>query len=345
MGEENFLVSKVTTTKRPQPDANLNTSIGIQLKDECSSFASIEIPETIYTPIPPRINQSYPTKFTAEALGPRPDEYNAIRPAENKDNIIDKTLGNFDEGVMDLLKDPTFLAMVAASYWASHYDKPGKEFDFPAFGFEKQFVNAIGKKDRSSLGAINPGYYPAIFITGQFVGAIVADILGTNVSAGYYRDIGAMLTAMAVVGGGTQFIKNHFSRTRPDGSDNSSFISGHSSIAAGTSVLLIKQAFNLINSLNTDDNGKIAGLSKTQWKSLVVGVFGGWALYVGTSRMLDKKHYPLDVASGLAFGATLAWWASGKLGFNLKMKNKNMSLRPYYNPFDNRIGMNFSLGF
>ncbi len=92
------------------------------------------------------------------------------------------------------------------------------------------------------------------------------------------------------------------SRQRPDGSDNKSFVSGHTSVTFTAGAYLQRE---------TDD-------ALTNWDALAdepllrstlrigsAAILYGWSGYVGYSRMRDNKHYLTDVIVGALLGAVI----------------------------------------
>lgn len=88
-----------------------------------------------------------------------------------------------------------------------------------------------------------------------------------------------------------QVLKSSVQRTRPDGSDNRSFPSGH---AAAT--------FALAAVLERHLGARLA------WPTLAI------ATYVGTSRLHDNVHFLSDVVFGAAIGTAAGWTVVGRHG-------------------------------
>jgi membrane-associated phospholipid phosphatase len=95
------------------------------------------------------------------------------------------------------------------------------------------------------------------------------------------RVFDAQLTTVAV----TCLLKGVIHETRPDGSDEKSFPSGHTSMAFATAASLAE----------TD--------KKHKW------IYYGLAGLVGWSRVDQDKHYWTDVAAGAAIGYTCGKWS------------------------------------
>ncbi len=100
------------------------------------------------------------------------------------------------------------------------------------------------------------------------------------------------LSTLALERGTVAGLKSLTSRTRPDGSDDASFPSGHTSMATATATMAVS---------NLDYVDAPAWLLRTSQIGLY-GIAGatGWA------RVEAEKHYPSDVLAGYAIGAFIA---------------------------------------
>jgi membrane-associated phospholipid phosphatase len=105
---------------------------------------------------------------------------------------------------------------------------------------------------------------------------------------GKMKGLGVGLSALAATAATTETLKRLTNRTRPDGSDQESFPSGHSSIAAASASLAAKNTENL----------NVPGWGKNFLKAgfFTLSVATGWA------RVEAEKHYPSDVLFGMALG-------------------------------------------
>lgn len=102
------------------------------------------------------------------------------------------------------------------------------------------------------------------------------------------KGVGVEASALLLTGGTTELLKNITNRTRPDGSDQKSFPSGHTSVSAANSMLAYRNAEIL----------QLPEWSRTAIKSGCVALpyATGWA------RIEANKHYPSDVFFGAALG-------------------------------------------
>jgi membrane-associated phospholipid phosphatase len=96
------------------------------------------------------------------------------------------------------------------------------------------------------------------------------------------------VSAVLLTDGATELLKNATTRTRPDGSDDESFPSGHTSSAS---------AFTTLANCNLQS----LSLSNTNRTLLRIG-FTTLAAATGWARMEAGRHYPSDVLVGYALG-------------------------------------------
>jgi membrane-associated phospholipid phosphatase len=96
------------------------------------------------------------------------------------------------------------------------------------------------------------------------------------------------LTAVLLTDGTTELLKKATDRTRPDGSDDESFPSGHTSSASAFKTLANRNLQSL-------------SLCKTNRTLLRIG-FTTLAAGTGWARVEAGRHYPSDVLVGYALG-------------------------------------------
>jgi hypothetical protein len=96
------------------------------------------------------------------------------------------------------------------------------------------------------------------------------------------------VTALLLTDGATELLKEATDRTRPDGSDNESFPSGHTSSASAFAALANRNLQSL-------------SLSKTNRTLLRIG-FTTLAAATGWARVEAGRHFPSDVLVGYALG-------------------------------------------
>jgi membrane-associated phospholipid phosphatase len=96
------------------------------------------------------------------------------------------------------------------------------------------------------------------------------------------------LVASEVTGGGTSLLKRAAGRTRPDGSNDVSFPSGHASSSAAFTTLARR-------------NLEFIPMSQGSRLAADIGI-SGLSVGTGWARVEAKKHYPSDVLAGYALG-------------------------------------------
>jgi len=106
------------------------------------------------------------------------------------------------------------------------------------------------------------------------------------------KGIAVGAAASLLTGGITSAVKNWSDRTRPDGSDNDSFPSGHSSSAAAYATLAARN----VQSIDMGPNLR---------KTMEIG-FGVIAAGTAWARVESGVHYPSDVLAGMALGHFVA---------------------------------------
>jgi len=106
------------------------------------------------------------------------------------------------------------------------------------------------------------------------------------------KGIAVGAAASLLTGGITSAVKNWSDRTRPDGSDNDSFPSGHSSSAAAYATLAARN----VQSIDMGPNLR---------KTMEIG-FGVIAAGTAWARVEGGVHYPSDVLAGMALGHFVA---------------------------------------
>lgn len=156
-------------------------------------------------------------------------------------------------------------------------------------------------------GALDHTFDPGAAIGGtlfQVGGAAASFAIGKATKNPELESVGRdLIRAQIVTQGLTQAIKYAVGRTRPDGSSQTSFPSGHSSTTFATATVLQRHY---------------------GWK---VGVPAyAVAGYVATSRLAENKHYLSDVLFGAALGIV------GGRTVTLDIKGSKFALSPMFVP-------------
>jgi len=175
------------------------------------------------------------------------------------------------------------------------------------FELDEEVTEHLARTDgKYSLGSLNPVYFPLAAGTARLAGMIVLDAVSSvDYSPASYSRLIQFHKALFYTHILTSFTKRNFPRTRPDGSNNRSFFSGHTSAAFATSTFLYLEAGDFIDHLE-HKNGNLPVMSARAWKLFSFGILHGWAGYVGYSRIRDRKHYLSDVIIGAAAGSLIS---------------------------------------
>ena len=101
----------------------------------------------------------------------------------------------------------------------------------------------------------------------------------------------------------TEYVKSVVKRTRPDGEDNRSFFSGHTSTTFAAATYLWKELDDFYDDWDVTKNDNSL---KNVFEISTFSVLYGWAGFVGYSRIRDNKHYLSDVIIGAAVGTLIS---------------------------------------
>ena len=198
-------------------------------------------------------------------------------------------------GVTEWYDAPLFVAFLARNYYKA--DNPStKIVSIPASAFERRIAGSIGQSGQESLGSMDAWLLPGIVLGGRVLWAVGNNLAGDESMSGEYARTWTFARALMYNYLATELVKNVVSRPRPDGADNKSFFSGHTSSAFATSSYLYREIDDMLDRSISD------ATTRDALKALSFGVLYGWAGYVGYSRMQDNKHYLGDVLLGAAVG-------------------------------------------
>jgi membrane-associated phospholipid phosphatase len=122
------------------------------------------------------------------------------------------------------------------------------------------------------------------------------------------------VTAVLLTDGTTELLKNATDRKRPDGSDDESFPSGHTSSASAFTTLANRNLQSL-------------SLSKTNRTLLRIG-FTTLAAGTGWARVEAGRHYLSDVLVGYALGHFISSFFNDAFLAWSRMRHPDLALRP-----------------
>ena len=125
---------------------------------------------------------------------------------------------------------------------------------------------------------------------------LVVAALGTPVAKGDWSGLAEAAGSMALAGGTTFVLKQAVDERRPDGSDNNSFPSGHTSISFAAAATLE---------------------NRYGWE--VGAPAFAVASFVGVARVEARKHYWYDVVAGAALGTASGFLLTDKLDDHVRL--------------------------
>jgi membrane-associated phospholipid phosphatase len=202
-----------------------------------------------------------PQQFQAEALKFKAPEEARKRDALSFSQVMKDTLGDFKR----LPKDST-LPIIAL----------GATFAASAMTYDRNVSSSFDATQSS-------GFKPGAVLGGaevQFGASVATYSIGRLTGNSRVAQVGAhLLRAQIVSQTVTHSIKAVVKRTRPDGSTQNSFPSGHTSVSFASATVLQREF---------------------GWK---IGIPAyAVATYIGVSRVEGKRHYASDVLFGAAIG-------------------------------------------
>ncbi len=181
----------------------------------------------------------------------------------------------------------------------------GDKIMFCPYDIERSLSDEIGDPGRFSIGSIDKDLFPNTYFFGKLITTSALDLF-TNVDVGpeSYQRIFLFQKSLFYTYTITELVKNLVNRTRPDGSDNRSFFSGHTSTTFAAATFIYKELIDVFDEwhVTRDDKGM-----KFLFKTVSFSALYGWAGYVGYSRIRDKKHYLSDVLVGAAAGTIISY--------------------------------------
>jgi membrane-associated phospholipid phosphatase len=177
-----------------------------------------------------------------------------------------------------------------------------KPIKLPPTAFDKSFQPHVGVRSwQTVIGHVDEAG-AAAFLGSRLLVNLGADLLGGNVtSQDYYRTFW-FYKSIVYTYSLALLTKNVVSRMRPDGSDNESFFSGHTSTAFCTASYIsleLNDWYDRWEFTKTND-----ALRLTLKIGSDISLYAG-ATYVAYARMHDEKHYLSDVAVGAVVGTVV----------------------------------------
>ncbi len=196
---------------------------------------------------------------------------------------------------------PIFLAYIVNRYdIVSPVSKP---FAIESSGAEQALARSLAVSGSSSAGSLEPFTIPHIIIGARLAHSIGSELFVDDADArGELRNTLGLYKTLVYTQVATQTIKNLVHRVRPDGSDDKSFFSGHTSISFAAAAFLQREADDALKNWEALED---TPLLRNALRIGSATVLYGWSGYVGYSRMRDNKHFLSDVAVGALIGAVI----------------------------------------
>lgn len=220
---------------------------------------------------------------------------------------VEKTAGNITKGLIDSYS--WYDIPVAGAYFYRNIVNPrniGDKIIFAPMGIEQSLASRYGHDDNNSLGSIDKNIIPNYIIYTRLAANVSLNLFtDADITSQSYQKIFLFKKSLLYTYVLTEYVKNLIKRTRPDGTDNRSFFSGHTSTTFAAATFLYKELHDAYEEWEVTKNNKVVG---TLLESISFGTLYGWAGYVGYSRIRDKKHYISDVVVGAAVGTAISYF-------------------------------------
>jgi membrane-associated phospholipid phosphatase len=245
---------------------------------------------------------------------------------------LERTKNHFIQGLSESLE--WYDIPVAGAFLTRRLFIPEDDdrLSISALPFESNLQLKVGKNGRISVGSMDKNTLPYAIIISRTVFNLGNDIFTEEGSSSEsYKHTVLFGKALIYTFKLTEFIKNFTYKERPDKSDSRSFFSGHSSTTFTAASFLYRELDDFFDEWSaTSDNDFL----RTSFKTASFSILYGWAGYVAYSRMLDNKHYVIDVLIGAATGTIIAnliytgYFSNEekKYDFGLSIQNQTPSL-------------------
>ncbi len=198
----------------------------------------------------------------------------------------------------------------------------GKPIKFPPTEFDKSFQPHVGVHGPQTIVGRVDEEGAAAFLVSRLLVNLGADLLGGNVTSEDYHRTFWFYKSIVYTYSLNLLAKNIVYRMRPNGSDNQSFFSGHSSTAFCTASYISLELgdwYDRWEFTKTND-----ALRLTLKIGSDISLYAG-ATYVAYARMHDEKHYFSDVAVGAVVGTVVGTLMYRWHGKNESHTNEGLS--------------------
>ncbi len=203
--------------------------------------------------------------------------------------------------------------------------------------FDREFASEIGINGRSTFGSIDKDLIPmTVFFSRLSVNLAMGFFTNEGTDSENFKKTFLFHKSLVYTYTLTEYVKNLVKRERPDGSDNRSFFSGHTSTTFAAATYLFLELNGLYNKWDFTRNDE---LLRPVMKASTFGLLYGWAGYVGYSRLRDNKHYLSDVLIGAAAGTLISYLVYSS--FNENSLLDNIGLEKH----NNSLALSFQIKF
>jgi membrane-associated phospholipid phosphatase len=232
---------------------------------------------------------------------------NYSQSIESNSSTLETSINNLSEG---FLSSVNWIDIpIGAAYLGRNFINPNTIGDKIIFGpsrYENDYSMLVGKDNSYTIGSMDKDIIPNIIFYGRLTFLFLSDTFSENdISSDSYKELFLFKKSLIYTFTITEIVKNLVKRKRPDGSNDRSFFSGHTSTAFAASTYLALELNSFYNDWSLTRNNNPLRIS---FKIASFSVLYGWAGYVGYSRIKDKKHYLSDVLVGAAAGSLISYF-------------------------------------
>ena len=219
---------------------------------------------------------------------------------------ISRSIDNISEGFLSSISVVDI--PIGLAYVGRNLINPSTIGDRIIFGpsnHEMEFSEDFGSSKSYSLGSMDKDIIPNFIFYGRLASTFLFDsFTNSNIDSKSYQNIFLFKKSLIYTYVATEVVKNLIKRERPDGSDNRSFFSGHTSTTFAASTFLALEFNTFYNNWDLTEKDKPL---RVAFKVVTFSTLYGWAGYVGYSRLKDKKHFLSDVLVGAAAGSLISY--------------------------------------
>lgn len=228
--------------------------------------------------------------------------------SNERSNDLSSTVSHIGKGLSSAVE--WYDVPIAAAYLlrnSIHSGNIGDKIDLGPGLFETELSDILySGSNEESFGSMDKDIIPdAIFYSRLTLTTAFDLFTDAEISGKEYQKIFLFKKTLLYTYTLTEYVKNLINRERPDGSDNRSFFSGHTSTTFAAATFLYRELDDFYDEWSFTQND---ALLNTAFKTASFGVLYGWAGYVGYSRIHDKKHFISDVLAGAIAGTAVAYF-------------------------------------